>query len=112
LQGGKLTRTSEDEPDASKLTAEERSRLQAQQKKKPAFKSGLCLDPQTQTLYSLDINAGTLTALDLREGGAGRSVRLGGRPYDVVRARNGLLYVSDWAGRAILVVHPGDLRLL
>src|SRR5205814_7494023 len=35
----------------------------------------------------------------------------GGRPYDVALGRNGaLLYVSDWAGRAVLAVSPDDLR--
>ena len=37
----------------------------------------------------------------------------GGRPYDVVRGRNGvLLYVSDWAGRAVLAVDPKSLRVV
>jgi len=46
-------------------------------------------------------------------GGGGNVVHrsVGGRPYDVVLARNGnLLYVSDWAGRAVHVVDPSDLR--
>src|SRR5262249_18015101 len=39
--------------------------------------------------------------------------KLGGRPYDVVPGRDGtLLYVSDWAGRAVLAVHPEELRVL
>src|SRR5262249_42004059 len=79
---------------------------------KPAFKSGLYIDPATQTLYSLDINAGGLTALSLKDGGDGRTLRLGGRPYDVILARNGLLYVSDWAGRAVLAVNPAELRVV
>ena len=35
----------------------------------------------------------------------------GARPYDVAVARNGTqLYVSDWAGRAVRVLDPADLR--
>ena len=35
----------------------------------------------------------------------------GTRPYDVVLARNGnQLFVSDWAGRTVRVLDPGDLR--
>jgi DNA-binding beta-propeller fold protein YncE len=37
----------------------------------------------------------------------------GGRPYDVVLSHNGaLLYVSDWAGRAVLAVRPEDLHVI
>ena len=36
-----------------------------------------------------------------------KSLAIGGRPYDVAIARNGSrLYVSDWAGRAVLAVDP------
>ena len=38
---------------------------------------------------------------------------IGGRPYDVAVARNGSrLYVSDWAGRAVLAIDPADLRVV
>src|SRR5437764_712459 len=37
---------------------------------------------------------------------------LGGRPYDVLQARNGLLYVSDWAGKQVVVVRPDDQRVI
>ena len=82
-------------------------------KKAPTFKSGLAADPKGQTLYSLDINAGTITPIRLADGNAGTPVRLGGRPYDLVFARNGSrIYVSDWAGRAVLLLNPEDLRLV
>ncbi len=80
--------------------------------KKVTFKSGLLLDSETHTLYSLDINAGSIAAIDLKSDEV-RNGKLGGRPYDVVRGRNGAqLYVSDWAGRAVLVVDPKSLRVV
>lgn len=80
--------------------------------KKKSFKSGLLLDNGTRTLYTLDINGGTITAVDL-DSQESRTVKCGGRPYDVVRGRNGsLLYVSDWAGRAVLAIGPKDLRVV
>src|SRR5205823_13749178 len=77
------------------------------------FKSGLLLDAKSNTLYSLDINAGTLTAVATQDGNKRRQAKLGGRPYDIVLARNrSRLYVSDWAGRAVLAVNPEDLRVV
>ncbi len=71
----------------------------------------MALDPQRKVLYALDIDYGTITALDLEAEKELKSASVGGRPYDVVLARNGnLLYVSDWAGRAVHVVDPSDLR--
>ncbi len=62
-------------------------------------------------LYALDIDYGTITALDLAAEKELKSAPVGGRPYDVALAPNGnLLYVSDWAGRAVHVVDPSDLR--
>src|SRR5262245_53823953 len=98
LTGGAFARTSKLEPDLSKLTREEIAKLREEMAAKPSFKSGLCLDEKKGVLYSLDINAGSVTAVGLK-GGAEKTAKLGGRPYDVVRGRNGLLYVSDWAGR-------------
>jgi DNA-binding beta-propeller fold protein YncE len=78
---------------------------------KSHFRSGLALDPQRKVLYALDIDYGTITALDLEAEKELKSASVGSRPYDVVLARNGnLLYVSDWAGRAVHVVDPSDLR--
>ena len=78
---------------------------------KSHFRSGLALDLRRKVLYALDIDYGIITALDLEAEQELKSASVGGRPYDVVLARNGnLLYVSDWAGRAIHVVDPSDLR--
>jgi DNA-binding beta-propeller fold protein YncE len=77
------------------------------------FRSGLFLDSETQTLYSLDIDAGTISAVDLKSGKVAKSAVCGGRPYDVVLSRNrAMLYVSDWAGRAVLAIRPEDLRVV
>jgi YVTN family beta-propeller protein len=77
------------------------------------FRSGLFLDGERQTLYSLDINSGTITAIDLKDRRVAKSAVCGGRPYDVVLSRNrALLYVSDWANRAVLAVRPEDLRVV
>ncbi|HEX4072645.1 MAG TPA: beta-propeller fold lactonase family protein, partial [Planctomycetaceae bacterium] len=77
------------------------------------FRSGLFLDAETQTLYSLDIDAGTISAVDLKSGKVAKSAVCGGRPYDVVLSRNrAMLYVSDWAGRAVLAVRPEDLHVV
>ena len=78
-----------------------------------SFRSGLFLDAEAKTLYSLDIDAGTISAIDLKEGNVAKSAACGGRPYDVVLSRNrALLFVSDWAGRAVLAVRPEDLRVV
>jgi YVTN family beta-propeller protein len=78
-----------------------------------SFRSGLFLDPETQTLYSLDIDGGTIAAIDLKTGKLGKSASCGGRPYDVVLShKRDLLFVSDWSKRAVLVVHPDDLRVI
>ena len=62
-------------------------------------------------LYALDIDYGTIAALDIESEKELKSASVGGRPYDVVLARNGnLLYVTDWADRAVQVVDPSDLR--
>ena len=76
------------------------------------FRSGLALDAPRKVLYSLDIDHGTISGP--RPRGPSEEIRsapAGTRPYDVALARNGTqLYVSDWAGRAVLVVDPADLR--
>jgi YVTN family beta-propeller protein len=113
LKDGRLTRTSKAEPEPAKPTREERDKRKAQLAKQHAFKSGLALARDGQTLYSLDIDAGKITALDLGCGCGDRTATIGGRPYDVAVARNGSrLYVSDWAGRAVLALDPTDLRVV
>jgi YVTN family beta-propeller protein len=93
------------------------------------FRTGLCLSADGTTLYSLTILAkgggnksfawgdpssdggagGVITAIDLSGKTPSKSVACGVRPYDVVPGRNGLLYVSDWARRRVLVVDPKTL---
>ncbi|MHB8736891.1 MAG: YncE family protein, partial [Terriglobales bacterium] len=100
------------------------------------FRTGICLDREAEALFSLTILAkgdtksfawGDATT-DKGQGGAitriatshiatgtdapPRSAACGKRPYDVVKGRNGLLYVSDWADRKVLVVDPDTLRTL
>lgn len=55
---------------------------------------------------------GAISAIDLSGKTPTRSAVCGSRPYDVVQARNGLLYVSDWARRRVLVVDPESLRTI
>jgi YVTN family beta-propeller protein len=82
-------------------------------KKDPSFKSGLCLDAKNNVLYSLDINKSTLSALNAGDGTEIKTVPCGVRPYDVVLGRNGAqLYVSDWAGKAVLAVDVENLRVV
>jgi YVTN family beta-propeller protein len=115
----KLTRTGPDEPPLPKReekaqpakTNEKIEKLEAQ--KKTPFKSGLLLDADAHTLYSLDINLGTLTASDTADAQKRRMVSCGGRPYDVVRGHNGAqLFVSDWSRRQVLVIDASSLRVV
>jgi YVTN family beta-propeller protein len=108
LHDGKLKRTGPDEP----LPPKEKKKA-AKQAAKDGFRSGLYFDAQTGVLYSLNINHGTISAIDLKTGVAGPSAPCGGRPYDVVLARNrAQLFVSDWAGRAVLALDPRTLRVV
>ena len=94
----------------------------------PDFITGVYHDPATATLYALtirrrqnvpvppDVNHrresdGLISAIPL-DGSPARSAPCGVRPYDVLRGRNGLLYVSDWADRRVLVVDPETLRTI
>ena len=77
------------------------------------FQSGVALSADGKMLYSLDIDGSTITSTPLDGREASRKATVGVRPYDVVVARNGSrLYVSDWAGRAVLALDPVDLRTL
>jgi YVTN family beta-propeller protein len=110
LNEHKLNRVGPDEPPLPKRGEKEDK---TETPKKPTFKSGVVLDVAAHILYSLDINAGSITALDLDDPDKSRTAKCGGRPYDVVRGRNGAqLYVSDWAGRAVLAVDPKSLRVV
>jgi len=107
LMDRKLQGTSPEESGQNKLTKKQLAKL------KNNFKSGLALDAKKGILYSLDINAGTITAINLQNGTAGNPAPCGRRPYDVALARSGLLlYVSDWAGGTVLVVQPATLRVI
>jgi YVTN family beta-propeller protein len=110
LTDGTLTRTSEAEPKPAKEPTEKEK---AERAKKLDFTAGLAFDAPNGVLYSLDINLGTITARAVADPRAApRTGKLGGRPYDVVMSKNGArLYVSDWAGRQVLVVDPTDLRV-
>ena len=76
------------------------------------FRSGLCLDAKARILYTLDIDQGVLKAVRLDDEKEIRSLTVGGRPYDVLLARNGLLYISDWAGRQVIVVKAEEMRVI
>jgi len=101
LADRRLTRTAGSEPEPTTGTAKEPRH----------FRAGIAVDPDRRVLYSLDVDAGTICVVDLASRKECRSAPAGTRPYDVVLARNGTqLFVSDWAGRAVRVLDPGDLR--
>src|SRR6476620_12438656 len=90
LKDGKLVRADKGDPTADPG---------GNDKGKKSFRSGLALDERRNVLYSLDIDAGQLIAIDLSGAQPNKMLAMGGRPYDVAIARNGSrLYVSDWAG--------------
>jgi YVTN family beta-propeller protein len=105
LKEQQIRRTGPAEPDHSKMSKDEKAR-------RKNFRSGLRLDERTDRLYSLDIDQGQLAIVDVKSGKAVQNVTVGGRPYDVIQARNGFLYVSDWAGRQVVVVRPDEQRVL
>ena len=112
---GKLIRTSEKEPNLSKMSRGDLAKLMEEAKKTKNFKSGLLLDEAKGLLYTLDINEGTVSAEPLAKEVATKpsTGQLGGRPYDIVLAKGGnLLFVSDWAGREVLGVDPVTLKVL
>jgi YVTN family beta-propeller protein len=77
------------------------------------FRAGVAFDPTRNVLYSLDIDAGSISALDFSDHKVLKSAPAGKKPYDVVLGRGGnQLFVSDWAGRAVLALDPVDLRTL
>jgi YVTN family beta-propeller protein len=114
LRNHKLTLTSRPEPDPTKMTKEEREKFEKAFAKERDFKSGLALDSKRRKLYSLDINRGTISAINLAEAnGRPSESPCGRRPYDVILTRDGTrLYVSDWAGKQVLVVDAETLRTL
>jgi YVTN family beta-propeller protein len=117
LNGSELTRTSQAEPPREprvKGQAKDKAKGKAKAATPPHFRSGLALARDGKTVYSLDIDAGTITAEPVGEPGERkpRTEPVGVRPYDVVESRNGArLYVSDWAARMVLAVDPTELRV-
>src|SRR5262245_35940096 len=112
LADKKLTRLGEKEIDAlEERKGKRKEKGNDEKSERPVgFKSGVCLSADGKTLYSLDIEAGTITAIGA-DGKASAPAAAGKRPYDVLLARNGtLLYVSDWAGRVVLALDPKELR--
>jgi YVTN family beta-propeller protein len=107
---GKLIKTSKPEP-APARRDRNAPRPEDEGAAKPSFKSGLLLDEVANRLFSLEINSEAITAWNLGDGAGSKSAKIGGRPYDVVKGRNGLLYVSDWANRQVVIVDPADLRV-
>ncbi len=109
LKGHELTRTT-----ASDLPADQPKDGPSPARPNPnRFKTGLAFDSASKILYSLDIDAGTLTAIDPTGQKPERSSKVGEKPYDVAIARNGkMLYVSDWTTRSVLAVSPEDLRVV
>jgi YVTN family beta-propeller protein len=116
LNDGKLTRTSPLDPEPKKDTPAKKNAKKdpepAPQKDPPArpFPSGLCLDEARGVLYSLSINTGELSILTLKDGSI-KTMAIGGRPYDVVVGPH-QVFVSDWAGRQVLVIDPAELRVV
>ena len=109
LKGDALQRVGPREPDDSGLTKKKRAALA----KETPFKGGLTFDPEARILYSLGVDVGTVTAVDATGKAPDRVATIGGRPYDLAVARNGSrLYVSDWAGSAVLALDPKDLRVV
>lgn len=124
LKDGKLTKTSEGDVDLTKLTPAEVEKLAEQMGNSTTFKSGLFLDPKSNHLYSLDIHhqkdpkdkespkEGRLHITNLKDNST-RVAVIGGRPYDVIPAADGkLIYVSDWAGRRVLVVDAESMKVV
>ncbi len=95
------------------------------------FRTGVFYDAKGGNLFSLTIlpkggnksfawgdattdkgQGGAITRMGIGKPEGDFSVRCGTRPYDVVRAGNGLLYVSDWADRCLLILDPDSLRTI
>jgi YVTN family beta-propeller protein len=95
------------------------------------FRTGLHYDGSSGELYSLTIlpkggnksfawgdattdkgAGGAITRIGITRSIPEMSMPCGKRPYDVLKGRNGLLYVSDWADRCVLVVDAQTLRTI
>src|SRR5262245_46882114 len=110
---------------------EDKSKEAATDSSRTGFRTGVYFDAKANALISLtsipkggnksfawgdattdERAGGAITRIDLGNQGKEFSTRCGQRPYDVVRAKSGLFYVSDWADRAVLVVDPETLRTI
>ncbi len=111
LKDGKLTRTSPADVEPKKGKARKKKNNTEATPTTP-FPSGLSLDETRGVLYSLRINSGELSVIDLKENTT-KTVAIGGRPYDVLVGPDGhQLFVSDWAGRQVLIIDPEELRVV
>lgn len=114
LANGTLTRTSPTEAaanaaaKAAKETTPKAGEAPAEDIK--SFLSGVACDEDRGALYSLDVNAGKLNAIRLKDGGT-QVLEIGGRPYDIVVGPK-QLFVSDWAGRQVLVIDPAGFHVV
>jgi YVTN family beta-propeller protein len=117
LDGRELSRTSDPEPQPEPARSRTKAKAEAKPKVKMEgprhFRSGLALSSDGATLFSLDIDAGTIAALEPGDARPRKTASVGVRPYDVAVARNGSrLYVSDWASATVLALDPADLRTI
>src|SRR5262249_14424088 len=111
LKDSKLAATSGAEPEPKKEPRAKKVDPEDPQPTQP-FPSGLFLDESKGLLYSLLINSGELAIHNLKDDSA-KKVTIGGRPYDIVLGPGGhQLFVSDWAGRQVLVIDPAELRVV
>lgn len=97
----------------------------------PGFCTGIAFDAKTGVLYALSIlpkggnksfawgdgttdnsAGGVISRINPDKAEEVVSAPCGQRPYDVVQGKNGLLYVSDWADRRVLVIDPETLRTI
>jgi YVTN family beta-propeller protein len=82
-----------------------------QRRNSQQFRAGLLLAPDGKQLYSLNIDAGTISIFDLEQKKQIKNNKIAARPYDVALGGT-RLYVSDWAGRTVVAVDSTELTVL
>lgn len=108
LDDDSITRISPAEPDLAKMSREEVQKLAGKH-----FRTGLFYDDAAKRLYSLDADGESLIVNDTARKIGPRTLLLGGRPYDIVKSRDGKrLLISDWAGKSVVMVDPDSLSIL
>jgi YVTN family beta-propeller protein len=113
MADGHLTPTPNLNPEIPAAPAAEPARAPAGRRGPTHFRGGVAYDARRQRVYSLDVDAGTITSIDRDSRRVIKSAHAGTRPYDVVVGPGGKhLFVSDWAGRSVRVLEPDDLRTL